>query len=457
MSLLLAVALLQDPGDRLLDAVRASDAAAAETAVERLLEEDSRRAARVLAVAFSRCRDRMDALLELHAAARRRAIDVDDDGLRLGLESDRQKRLQVRKARALVKETADAALQAERIYELLRSAFHGLRPEAAAAVDAEAGRSGSWLLKCELYEGLGAMGAWEPLAAALDREKDPVVVATILHAGLTLRALDHLADPSWQVRLGALHALRGSTRAVGPIIDALPGPDARWRQTALESLAHLTGLALPADPGVWRDWWAVHREQVESGRPFDGRPPPPAGPGQTTFYEVPLASTRLCVLIDCSGSMSQDGRFDAAKEEVRALVDRLPDGARLNVVFFSGTVRAFVKGTRVLDAQARRDVLRFVDEQGFEAATDLFRGLEKALETVGSSDSGRLREDGPDTLLVLSDGQATVGRLQDDELIARVIARRARYLRPAIHAVSRGPAPSFKLLSDLTGGLHRVR
>ncbi|HYE98767.1 MAG TPA: VWA domain-containing protein [Planctomycetota bacterium] len=457
MSLFLAVVLLQDPGDRLLDALRASDASAARAALERLLEGDGRRAARVLAAALPRCRERMGALLDLHAAARSRAIEVDPDGLRLGLESDRQKKILVEQAKALVKETAGRALEAEKIYELLRAAFYGLKSRAAPAVAAEAARAGSWLLKCELYEGLGAMGAHDELAAALDREKDPVVVAAILHAGLTLRALDHLADPGWQVRLGALHALRGSTRAVGPIIEALPGPDARWRRTALESLARLTGLALPADSAVWREWWSVHREQIEAGRPFEGRPPPPAGPGRTTFYEVPLASTRLCILIDCSGSMREGGRFDTAKQEVRALVDGLPDGARINVLFFAGTVRAFVKGTRTLDAQARRDVLQFVDEQGYEAATDLYRGLEKALETVGSPESGRLREDGPDTIVVLSDGQATVGRLQDDELIARVIARRARYLRPAIHTVSLGDAPSFKLLAELTGGLHRVR
>ena len=184
----------------------------------------------------------------------------------------------------------------------------------------------------------------------------------------------------------------------------------------------------------------------------------PEGPGRTTFYDVPLASTRVCFVIDRSPSMRQNGRFQTARKEMLELIERMPDGARINMVFFGATASLWTKTTRVLDAQARKDAVRWVEDQNLEGGTDLYRALEKTLGTVGWTDTGRLREDGVDTLFVLSDGEATVGRLQDDELIARVIARKARYLRPVIHAVAlNSAAPSMRLLAELTGGEYRMK
>jgi hypothetical protein len=156
--------------------------------------------------------------------------------------------------------------------------------------------------------------------------------------------------------------------------------------------------------------------------------------------------------------MKENGRFQTARKELLTLIERLPDGARVNMVFFGGSTSFWAKTTRALDAQARKDAVRWVEDQNLESGTDLYRALEKSLGLVGWADSGKLREDGVDTLFVLSDGEATVGRLQDDELIARVIARRSRYLRPVIHAVAlSSAAPSMRLLADLTGGEYRMK
>jgi hypothetical protein len=114
--------------------------------------------------------------------------------------------------------------------------------------------------------------------------------------------------------------------------------------------------------------------------PQDARDRLAHGPGRTVFYEVPVRSTHVCFVIDRSRSMRQDGRFQAAREELRRLLDERPDG------------------------------------------------------------------------------EATEGRLVDGELVARVVARRARFLRPVIHTVSlSSDAMSLKLLAELTGGEYRTR
>jgi Mg-chelatase subunit ChlD len=77
---------------------------------------------------------------------------------------------------------------------------------------------------------------------------------------------------------------------------------------------------------------------------------------------------------------------------------------------------------------------------------------------VGNADTGRLHEDGVDTIVVLSDGQATVGRIIDDELLAWVIARRARYLRPTFSTVSlASDSKSLRLLAERSGGEYRIK
>lgn len=446
--LFLAALLAQD---RLSEAVRKTD-------LEGTRKEIARPpTAQAIIAALPRARDRIAAL---HAATlkARNACDNVETAFPFGEEDSKIQRRAKEAAEDRVKEAFRRANEGEQIHEALVAALAKLPLSAAETVARYAQETGSWLLKCELYEGLGRMGGQEALLAALDREKEPVVVATILNGLAGDRASAYLDHPQWQVRLSAVRALRWSPESVERLISLLPDPDARFRNGALESLHALTGTPLPAEPGAWQDWWKVNGEEFRAGRYRPEQRKEPPGPGRTTFYDVPLRSTRLCFVIDRSLSMREEGRFEAAKAELRRLIEELPDGARFNIVFFGASTTCFAGSPRALDRAVRREAAYFVDRLGFASGTNLYLALEKALTFVGSADSGALREDGVDTLIVLSDGRPTVGRLIDDELVARVTARRARYLRPVIHAVTLGSeARSLKLLAELTGGEFRSR
>jgi len=100
----------------------------------------------------------------------------------------------------------------------------------------------------------------------------------------------------------------------------------------------------------------------------------------------------------------------------------------------------------------------FIDRCGMESGTDLYGALEKAHTNIGNPDTGRLVEDGADTVVVLSDGQANVGKIIDDDLLAWVIARRARFLRPVFNTISlSSDSKSLKLLAEKTGGEYRAK
>jgi hypothetical protein len=258
--------------------------------------------------------------------------------------------------------------------------------------------------------------------------------------------------------MGALRGLRGARGTAGQVIERMADPDGRFRREAGAALRELTGTNLPSDAGAWNDWWKANGEDFKAGTYNPMRPRTPEGPGRTTFFEIPIYSSRVCFVIDRSASMYQNNRFGNAKKELKRLLGDLPDGARVNLLFFGEDTACFARNMRTLDATTRRDAGIFIDRQLFGRGTDLYRALEKALTMVGSPETGALREDGPDTIVVLSDGQATVGRLVNDDLVGRVIARRARYLRPVIHTVSlSSDARSMKLLAELTGGEYRMQ
>jgi Mg-chelatase subunit ChlD len=156
--------------------------------------------------------------------------------------------------------------------------------------------------------------------------------------------------------------------------------------------------------------------------------------------------------------MREQGRFDTAKHELKRILETLPDGSIFNVIFFGGTSVSLWRYPRVLDAKTRREATEYVERMGLESCTDLYGALERSLTMVGNPESGRYHEDGADTIVVLSDGQATVGKVIDDELIATIISRRARYLRPVFHTVSlSNDSKSLKLLADKTGGEYRAK
>jgi hypothetical protein len=316
-----------------------------------------------------------------------------------------------------------------------------------------------WPLKCELLEGLGAMGAKQALADAVARETTPVFLAAALGATPNDGGAAYLSHAQWQVRLAALDALRRSRAGVGPVVASLSLSDLRYRSQACALLARLTETELPPEPEVWSDWWKANRGDFEAGSYSPRAPRLAEGPGRTiAFYDIPVRSSRVCFLIDRSRSMRVQGRFDEAKRELKRLLDAMPDGALVNVIFFSGFQASFAKTPKALDAPTRRDLITYVEHMTLEPATDLYGGLERALTMVGNPDSGRLLEEGADTIVVLSDGQATTGRIIDDELIARIIARRARYLRPVFHTVSlSSDSKSLRLLAELTGGEYRAK
>ncbi len=117
---------------------------------------------------------------------------------------------------------------------------------------------------------LGQDAAARLLDAIRETRIEEVQAALKVAAAETPRAIGFLKHPSWQVRLAAVRAARSAPEAAGPLVELLPGADARLRA----------------------DW--------QAGRFKPEAPKERPAPGRTTFYEIPVVSTRLCFVIDRS-------------------------------------------------------------------------------------------------------------------------------------------------------------
>ena len=138
-------------------------------------------------------------------------------------------------------------------------------------------------------------------------------------------------------------------------------------------------------------------------------------------------STQLVVLaIDTSISMEADdvspSRVDAAREAAGAFLDSVPEGVAVGVVGFDGVARNLISPTTRIDA-VRRVIDGSINHSGLGEGTAIgeavFLGIE-AIEASGddAQDEPATTDEAVGTIVVLSDGETTMGRSNDEAATA---------------------------------------
>lgn len=141
----------------------------------------------------------------------------------------------------------------------------------------------------------------------------------------------------------------------------------------------------------------------------------------TRDEQVPVERASVVVAIDTSLSMEatdvSPSRLEAAQEAANALIDSLPETINLGLVAFNGTAQITVAPT-----QDREEVRRAIDNLQLGEATAIGEAIFTSLDAVelapggdgeqasSSSDEGAEDEEIPATIVVMSDGETTVGR-----------------------------------------------
>jgi len=471
MGLLLLLLALQDPPElakareRLNHGIAKGDYGTARDAVDTILEAPRPTAAKALAAALARVREREQSLdrslAEVHARESKLDAEVTGgDSARAGLWKDAKERKEQCQHQLLA---ADAT-RAYVVQSLLRLGAAALEP-----LGEELEKGTSWLARAESAELVGRIDDAEAprlLVGRLPKEKSDLALAAVLSAlaacrgakgAGTLAIADRLEHRTWQVGRAAARALGagGDPTSVEPLVAAIAKSEGLMRIECDAALRKLTGTELP-DARGWPDWWRANREAWVAGT-YQPPPPKKALPGTTRFYGLDVKSTRVAVVLDASASMRDPAgpgqtRIDVLRAELKGLLAAMPDGARVNVIFFNERISAFAPAPRALDDKCRKEAGKFIDGIFPRWRTDLFGGLERALSMAAGED-GQGLADGIDTIYLLTDGEPTYGAATATDLLVRLARRRNRTLGVQIHTISVGPEVALlQALAKDTGG-----
>lgn len=273
-----------------------------------------------------------------------------------------------------------------------------------------------------------------------------------------------LGHADWSTRLAAAHGLESlrEPRVVKPLVEQLQLEVGRPRIELAEVLWRLTGQPFRTRAAAWKGWLAdagdeptliepsalARLEQEEETRKLKEI-------SKVAFFGIRVESHRAIFILDISGSMMEslraryvgqkgEYRIDRAKQELRQVIENLEEGALFNVIAFNSAVMPWQESIAAASGATRADCDAWVDKLGALGGTNLFDSLRAAFE-----------DPDVDTLVVLSDGEPSVGEMIEPSAIRAEVARWNRDRGIRIHTVAMGGR--FKVLEWLaedSGGTH---
>ncbi len=163
------------------------------------------------------------------------------------------------------------------------------------------------------------------------------------------------------------------------------------------------GQTLCVTPGlsVGRDWLTgAHQAtlQIAVNTPVD----------PSTYVRKPM---NLVVVVDHSGSMSQDNRLEKVKTGLHTLVDNLKPEDRISLVSFDDVVTIDAPFTAALDLPNLHSKINALTPRG---GTNIHDGLAEGFDLLGEYPVNERQN----RVIFMSDGQATVGITDQTAIIA---------------------------------------
>ena len=274
-----------------------------------------------------------------------------------------------------------------------------------------------------------------------------------------------LAHEDWATRLLAVKALeeRRDKDGVGWMIERLDQETGRMRIEISEALFRLTGQNFRRNASAWQRWWAekgADFEPISEGEAEDLVAELEARRLEDTtaaveFFGLKIESHRVTFVIDVSGSMEErtKGRYagekgpqrlEVAREELGKALDGLEPEALFNVLTFSDKVRPLNKELRRGSEENRDEAKTFLRKLNPSGGTNLFEALEQAFADPEM-----------DTLVVLSDGEPSMGPLIEPDAIRRRVQRWNEGRDVVVHTVAVGlDLDILRWLSEDANGQH---
>lgn len=309
----------------------------------------------------------------------------------------------------------------------------------------------------------GADG-WQDKVVGQSKRGDPIhrqvaahFLAEIGSDEAAAALLELLEDPDRRVRAEAIGPILRLRRpeSVPLLVERMKVESGRLRREVGRALRLLTGQSLRDAADPWVRWWeqsgaAFEVPALEEALAAEARREASRERSQTMFYGVPVDSDLVCFVIDASGSMryrasddedDERSRLDVAKSEILGVLERLPEGAMVNLVFFDSEVDPWQRRPVPLDEDSRESLRAFVTEARPGGQTAMHAALRQAFTY-----------DEIDTIYFLTDGHPE-GGLDDPTQIRLEVERWNSTQHVQIHGVSIGQDNELvRAVAEVTGG-----
>lgn len=275
-------------------------------------------------------------------------------------------------------------------------------------------------------------------------------------------ALDH---ELWSTRLVSLKCIEkmGIGSAVGEVIARMEIQTGRMKVEFGASLFRMTGELYGSRYQPWKAWWEdkggnnykmitesklklrIEEREIRKLKELTS----------ARFFGIQIDSERVVFIIDVSGSMSEltrgkyigakgEPRMNLATRELNKCLDQLSQESFFNIVPFSSDVAPYSKDIVQWTPEALVDAKSFVSKLGAGGGTNLFGSLEFVFE-----------DPQVDTIFILSDGEPSVGRIQDSSGIRSEVAKWNKNREVKIHSIAIGGSLQvLEWLAEDSGGTY---
>lgn len=370
----------------------------------------------------------------------------------------------------------------------------------------QAKRGLPWYVRGEAMRALAihdAAGALPILERALREKKLPALRIAALQA-LAVADLDRGGEAAFEavtrpwkdrqgiwggrIRRAALQVLAGPGASlprarrgefIGGLIESASTMEGSTQAQLWSTLAALTEQdGISSTASSWDSWWKSRKQswlEESTAAPVPEVDPDTAGEESAAddtrgtrvvrYHGVPLDSKRIVFLSDVSGGMSRDvdgnfdvdgaRRIDVARAELLRVLGQLPRDAMVQVVHFASRSLPALPRVQPLGV-SRKELEKQIRAQQVPTGRGAARGnLHGPLRRA-------VLEPGTDTVMLLTEGAPTEGKIQSGERLRWHIRRWNRWGQARIHVLSvgriRGANRAFLegLAADAGGVFHDV-
>ncbi|MEO0652609.1 MAG: HEAT repeat domain-containing protein, partial [Planctomycetota bacterium] len=382
--------------------------------------------------------------------------DFEDDRYQTKLEKllrDRSSAIRAAAIASLAEREGGGAVEALE-KALKRSDSHAEQARMLRSMHAVRGGDPEWVEALVEYtrdERREVRNAALALVAQLE-EPDPLEVL--------LEAIDH---PDWSTRQRVYSALaeRGDSAAVAAMVGRTRAESGRLLADLEAYLWRLTGKPFGRSGRSWEAWWSAEGQgfevmEEEELRKLEGERERRRLEEQSSapdLFGVRIESNAVSLVIDVSGSMVEPTRtpirgergpqrITVAVDEIERAINSLVPTAAFNVIAFSDRVFPFAKQAQPADPATKAEALEFVHDLRVTGGTNLHGALVTAFD-----------DPAVDTVIVISDGDPSMGAVIDPFALRRVVADWNAERELVIHTIQIGATlPILTWLSEDSGG-----